>query len=328
MTRLRLFCAIAAACTAVAFATPASATDAGYAGALRATAAQLDRAARGNATVPDVHVPPAPLGGPPRYSPSVDDWLQSALRAAQRQRSATRRAAAMRSVAGTLRYIAGGSAGAPMQTPRRDVAATARDVLAQPAYRAAATKPAPPPQPSIWERILDWIFRELAQLFQGLESATQGVPLLGDVFAIVLIGIALLGLAYVAFKIADRFAVRRRGAALTDGEALPANASADQLHAAARDAARDGNYARAIALLFQASLVVLDRAGRIAFDPARTAGEYRRLVRRKAEWIAGDFDSLARLFTAAAYADLPVAERDYAQAAAAFAGVGRIGAAR
>jgi hypothetical protein len=295
-----------------------------YSTALQNAATQLDHAANAGAHVPDVHVPPAPLGGPPRYSPSVDDWLQATLNAARREHSAKSRATSLRSIAAALRYLSDPSAlQSPIAQPPRDVAATAATILAQPAYREAPTKAAPPPKETIWEKMWRWIFDKIGQAFEGISRATQRVPFLGDIFAVVLIGVAVLGLAYVGYRIADGFLVRRRPPVSDDGELLPVGASAEQLHQAALEAARAGSYARAVALLFHASLIVLDRTDRVAYDPSRTAGEYRRLVRRKAQPIAADFDSLARIFTTAAYADEPVDERDWMQASAAFAVVGR-----
>lgn len=211
----------------------------------------------------------------------------------------------------------------PIAQPPHDASATAAAILAQPVYKQEPTKKAPPAKESVWEKILRWFGDKIGRLFDGLARATQGVPFLGDIFAIVLIGVAVLGLAYVAYRIADVFLVRRNPVATQDGDLMPVGASAEQLHQAALDEARSGSYARAVALLFHASLMVLDRTDRVAYDPSRTAGEYRRIVRRKAQSIAADFDSLARIFTTAAYADEPVNERDWMQASAAFAVVGQ-----
>jgi len=54
-----------------------------YASTLIAAAQRIERAAKAGAPVPAMHIPPAPLGGPPRFSPSLDDWLQRSLEAAR-----------------------------------------------------------------------------------------------------------------------------------------------------------------------------------------------------------------------------------------------------
>jgi hypothetical protein len=322
VTIRRVFSLIVAVLLTIA--APAFGSTPTYTNALHTVANHLERAAKTGAAVPDVHVPPAPLGGPPRYSPSIDDWLQSVLSDAKREHKPKDRTASLRSIAAALRYLAETTGSSAVQTqPRADVAATAAKILADPAYRQAATKPAQPHKESYFEKILRLFFERLGQLLDRLATATQGVPLLGTVFAFVLIGIALAGLAYVGFRIADGFVVRRRAVTFEGGELLPAALGVEGLHAAALDAARSRQFARAVALLFQASLVLLDRTNRVAYDPARTAGEYRRLVRRKAQPIAGEFDVLARIFTAAAYAQTPLGEVDWAQAASAFDGLGR-----
>jgi hypothetical protein len=298
--------------------TPALASP--YVNALAAVARALDHAANTRTPVPVLHVPPAPLSGPPRYSPSLDDWLQSALSKARLERKPNDRANDLRAVASTLRYLAAGASPSLRTRPRGDVAAAAAQILAEPAYRAARTGPAPATQKTIWEKILDWIVEQFVRLFSGLAQAAAGVPLLGSVFAIVLIALAVLGLAYVAYRIADGLALRRKTIS-ADGELLPPIATADELHAAAIDAARAGAYARAIALLFHASLLQLDRTNRVEYDPARTPGEYRRLVRAKAPPAAGDFDALARVFTLAAFADVPVVESDWMSATSSYRGL-------
>jgi hypothetical protein len=95
-------------------------------------------------------------------------------------------------------------------------------------------------------------------------------------------------------------------------------ATCDELYAAARDAARAGRFSAAIALLFQASLMQLDQRGTVRYDPSRTAGEYRRLVMRKASAASSDFEGLARAFTLAAFAQAPLGEPDWVQAEASY----------
>lgn len=309
--------AFAATVLAGMLAASAPAQAAPYFDALNAVARTLEHDANTRAPVPELHVPPAPLAGPPRYSPSLDDWLQSVLAAARAERKPKERAGDLRSIASTLRYLAGDGTASERVHPPRDVAAAASRILAQPAYRTARTGPAPAPQRTLWDKILGWIVAQIGKLFMGLAQATAGVPLLGSVFAIALITVAVIGLAYIGFRIADGLALRRKTVSI-DGEALTPNISADQLHAAAVSAARDGAYARAIALLFHASLLQLDRTRSVQYDAARTPGEYRRLVRAKAPPIASDFDALARVFTLAAFADARVDEADWTAARSSY----------
>ena len=204
--------------------------------------------------------------------------------------------------------------------PHEDVGAAAARILAEPAFNAVRTKPAPPPQETLWERFLAWLQSLLATLFGGVVKVAQGAPYLGSVFAIALLVLAAAGLAYVAFRLAQGRAVRRPAAAEA-GALIATSAGVDELARRADVAARDGRFADAVAWLFQASLVLLDRRGRVRYDATRTAGEYRRLVRRGAPKIADDFDGLARIFVIATFADAAATERDFEAAQARFGAI-------
>jgi len=300
-----------------------------YASTLVAAAQRIERAAKVGTTVPAMHIPPAPLGGPPRFSPSLDDWLQRSLAAARKTKPAKARAAALRTIAASLRYVATGAGPTNTVTARGDLEAAARSILAESAYRVGATKPAQPQQPTIWERILNWIVEKIDELFGGLATATQKVPMVGVIIGYAIIGAAIIGLAFVGYRIARRLTSRRDAPVAALGEALPPSTNADELYALARDAARSGNAAPAVALLYQAALVLLDRVDRIAYDPSRTPGEYRRLVRRNAQAIADAFDALARLFVAVAFGRASADADDWLRADAAFSGIRRsLGAAK
>ncbi|HXW77169.1 MAG TPA: DUF4129 domain-containing protein [Candidatus Eremiobacteraceae bacterium] len=289
-----------------------------FTASLAAAAASLERAAKQRAVdVPSVHVAPAPLGGPPRYSPSVDDWLQANLIAARAERAKKVRAADLRAIATTLRSMAAGG-GSLARTPRAGVDQAIAAILAQPAFRASASKPAPNPQESLWAKIIQWIIEQLGRLFDSLARVAQGAPVVGKIFAAVIIGLALFGLIYVAYRIARGITFRSRREVVEPGEPLDAPLRADELHAAAIRAARDGDFALAVTLLFRASLLLFDQARKIEYDPSRTAGEYRRLVRRRAPASARGFDALAVRFTLAAFAQVPVGEAEWDAAQAGY----------
>lgn len=277
-----------------------------------------------------MHIPPAPLGGPPRFSPSLDDWLQRSLDVARKTKAAKARAAALRTIAASLRYVAMGAGPANATTAARaDLEAAAKSILAESAYRVSATKPAQPQQPTIWERILNWIIEKIDELFGGLATATQRVPVVGVIIGYAIVGAAIIGLVFVGYRIARRLTSRRDAAVAGAGEALPHSTNPDELYALARDEARRGNAAQAVALLYQTALVLLDRVDRIEYDPSRTPGEYRRLVRRNAQTIADGFDAIARLFVAVAFGRASVGADDWLRADAAFSGIRRsLGAAR
>jgi hypothetical protein len=310
---------VVASCIAFAIGASQAASASPYSTALAGAAARIDHAANTHGAVPQLHVPPAPAEGPPRYSPSVDDWLQGALQAARQDRGRKSRSTRLHEIAVTLRYLdasataAGGAAG-----PKNDVGATTSSILAGAAYRSLHTAPAPPPKETIWDRIVRWIAGLFDSLFSGLSKMAQGAPYLGSVFAIVLIALAALALGYVAYRIAEGWAARRRIPGTDGDEAIPAFATGPERYAAALEAAKNGRFARAVALLFDASLWLLHGADRITYDASLTAGEYRRLVRRRAQQASDDFDTLSRAFTLATYADEPIDEAEWMRAEVAY----------
>ncbi|MFI5388738.1 MAG: DUF4129 domain-containing protein [Candidatus Eremiobacterales bacterium] len=326
MTASRMVAATLACSLALsAFASAAGASlPPDFSSTLIAAAHRLERAAKASAAVPAMHIPPAPLGGPPRFSPSLDDWLQRSLDSARKTKPVKARAAALRTIAASLRYVATGAGpAATSAAPRGDLEAAAKSILAESTYRVSATKPAQAQQPTIWERILNWIIDRIDALLGGLATATQKVPIVGVIIGYAIVGAAVIGLAFVGYRIARRLTSRRDAAVPGLGDALPPSTNADDLYSLARDAARNGNAAPAVALLYQAALVLLDRVDRVAYDPSRTPGEYRRLVRRKAQAIADAFDALARLFVAVAFGRASIGADDWLRADAAYSGIRR-----
>lgn len=105
---------------------------------------------------------------------------------------------------------------------------------------------------------------------------------------------------------------------------LPVHAGARELHAAARQAAERGAYAIAVALLFQAALALLDARGMLRDDPARTVNECRSDVRRRARSLAAPFDRLARIFTAAVYAEERMTAAHWSDAQDAYAALAEL----
>ncbi|MBV8531360.1 MAG: DUF4129 domain-containing protein, partial [Candidatus Eremiobacteraeota bacterium] len=179
----------------------------------------------------------------------------------------------------------------------------------------------PAPQKRSWLEIL---LQRLADLWakfidRAIEKGSASAGF-GDVLAILAIAAAAAGLLYLIARVAIAFAARRspRSGQTDRGSAIESLIDPEQAYEAARRAAERGSFGRAVTLLFQAALITLDRSGRVAYDPARTAGEYRRAVRENAASAASPFDELARAFTNVAYADNAVSERDWRSADASF----------
>ena len=196
------------------------------------------------------------------------------------------------------------SAARPPVAWPHDPDAVARAVLAEPAFRAAPQTTATAAPPSLLDILWRWFFEHvLRPLLHPLASALSNAHLAAP------LGWVLIALALVAFTLAAarcalalaRSRPRKAGAAEL-GRPLRAPRSAEGWLALAREAALAGDFARAIAALFAAALARLDEREVVAFDPARTPGEYRRLVRRACAAAAGAFDELALRFARAVYA--------------------------
>jgi hypothetical protein len=285
---------------------------AGYADALRTAAQTLEGAARSHAApVPRLRLPPAPLPGPPRYSPSLDEWLQATLRSAHEEKHLKARARLLRAAAATLRsaLVAVHAVAAP---PPRPVGPTLAAILANPAYHERESSTQAQVHKSWWQRFLDWLAGVFSRLFEGIANAAGGVPFLGQILAVLVLGLIAVLVLLMGYRLA-RYVLSLRRARTSDltGELIAADEPADSLYARARAAAASGRFGAAVTLVFRAGLLQLDAGGVIPYDAARTAGEYRRSVRSRCAPAAAPFDTLARSFTLAAYAESPVDERDW-----------------
>lgn len=183
--------------------------------------------------------------------------------------------------------------------PGGDPRDVARAILAGGRFRLAPASAAPA-QRSWWDVAWAWVVTQLKALLGGIGRVLGGHNPLETVIGFGLIGAALLLLGLLTYRLV-RSAVRVRGPRRAGGFAAGVDVAArssDDLRAAALAAARAGRFREAAALLFAAAVRGLDEGGRIAYDPARTPGEYRRLVRDPAfDALAGD--TVVALFAAA-----------------------------
>ena len=213
------------------------------------------------------------------------------------------------------------SQGAPAW-PHGDPNAVMRSILAQPAYGAArAAQHQPPPPEPWWQVLLDKLNDALQPFFRWLDSLfTHASSTNAHPIAWIVLAILAAILAYAIVRIALAFAIaplRKRRVATAGGE-LEIMIPSHLLHQAATLAAA-GDFARAIVLLFSAALAALDERGIVSFDASRTAGEYRRLVRRARPVAAGPFDVLANGFVRALFAPAKPQRADYEAVLSAFA---------
>jgi len=205
--------------------------------------------------------------------------------------------------------------------PHGDPNVVAKAVLAQAAYRQPAASTAQKPAPSLWEQAWNWfVDHVLVPIFRPIAHALSHSQSIGQWVGLVLIAFALCGLAFLIFRLVLAF-VRPRadGGEARDGvRTLDEQRSWREWLALARAAAARGDYAGAIAALFGASLAALDERAVVVYDPARTPGEYRRLVRRSRADASPSFDDLTDRFVRAAYGPGAVAQADFEAAERAF----------
>jgi hypothetical protein len=195
-------------------------------------------------------------------------------------------------------------------------------VLAQAAYRHAAASGDRKPTPSFWELAWNWFVEHILRpILHPIGSALARSQGIGKWIGLLLIVLALCALAFLIFRLVIAFVRPRRDAQpLGSGlRSLDVRRSPAEWLALAREAAARGDYQRAIAGLFSGALAALDERGAIAFDPARTPGEYCRLVRRARSSAGVAFDELAERYVRAAYAQAPPERADFEAAERAYA---------
>jgi hypothetical protein len=290
-----------------------------YADALRTAARALENASRARAPrVPDVHVPPAPLPGPPRYSPSLDDWLQATLRSARAEKRPRSRAQTLRSAATTLRHALGAAQTSAAQ-PAHNIAPALAAILANPAYHERESSTQAQVHKSWWDDFVQWLATTFDRLLEGFSNAAGGAPFLRQIIAVILVLLIVAIVAFMGYRLARYIMSRRRVRANEQpGDLIEAAEPPEMFYARARAAAASGRFASAVTYVFRAGLLQLDARGIIPYDAARTAGEYRRTVRRTCSRAAAPFEELARSFTLAAYAEAPVDEQDWRGADSAY----------
>ncbi len=207
--------------------------------------------------------------------------------------------------------------------PHGDPSAVAREILAEPTYRDLARTSAAKPAASVWQLAWEWLVDHVLRPIFGpvLYAASQSRGV-GTLIGIVLIVLSLAALVFVVARLALAFGrdvtPKRRDATVVRGLAA-GERSSRAWRDAAREAARRGDWAGSIAALFAAARRVLDERDAIAFDAARTPGEYARLVRREAIPAANEFAALTGAFERARYAGTPPTAADASGAERAFA---------
>ncbi len=131
--------------------------------------------------------------------------------------------------------------------------------------------------------------------FGGINLAS-----LGDLLLL----LAAAALVVLAVRLLLLFS--REGARATAYSDVAPLVQARDWHARSLRAADSGDFRRAAILLFGAALRTLNLRGLMRDEPSRTVNECRRELRARAPGAVADFEIVARTFTAALYAEMPV----------------------
>jgi len=173
--------------------------------------------------------------------------------------------------------------------PRGDPREVVRAIVADPRY--ARTTPPHSAQASWLDVLRDWLGALVRSLLHGIDRALGADNAFDSAIGFAVIAAALALLAWGSFVLVRSYGrgPRRNSAAPAPIAGAGAAQTSAELRAAALSAARAQRFREAAALLFVSALRALDERGRLAYDPARTPGEYRRLVRDPVfDALAGD----------------------------------------
>lgn len=199
--------------------------------------------------------------------------------------------------------------------PPHEPAALARRILSESRFRVLVPVRR---THTWWDTVRQWLADRWDQFWDALSRHVH----VGGGWSVaagdVLIAAIILLVVFIIVRLLMSMAREPGGAATLRASALPVHADPRELQTAALAAAQRGAYAVAIALLFQAALALLDARGLLRDDPARTVNECRSDVRLRAAHLSAPFDRVARLFTAAAYAEIRMSESQWAQAREAY----------
>lgn len=187
------------------------------------------------------------------------------------------------------------------QRPPVDPHALARQILSAPRFRMHV---AAAPRKTWWDFFVGWI----GDRFKDLVDALTRHVRVGESTSVALGDIILVAVCAVVVIVAVRLIASYAGEAVAaaPSHALSPRVRAEALYQQSLVAADAGRYGEAIALLFRAALVALDVRGIVHDEPSLTVNEYRREVHSRAPRFIVPFDALARIFTAAIYAEAPV----------------------
>ena len=192
--------------------------------------------------------------------------------------------------------------------------ALARTILSERRFRVRVTAPA---RKTWWDVLVGWLGDRWHDLLGAFGKHVHVSPRVtvaaGDIVIVVVTALVI----FVAVRLLSQY-IAEGVSQLGTLRAVPSHAGAVELYEMSLEASRRGDYGAAVALLFRASLAVLDLRGVVHDDPSSTVNESRRQVRRTEPRLVEPFEVLARAFTAVVYADAPVSQTQWANACEAY----------
>lgn len=200
--------------------------------------------------------------------------------------------------------------------PAHDPSALARAIVAGARFHLGVQHVRP--RPKSWLAIAwDWVRDRYSALIDAFNAHVHVSHAAGIVTGdLALAAIAAL-LVVVAVRLLRELVPGNRAG--SHGVAIDPLPDAFAVYDRSVRAAAAGEYARAIALLFNATVAALGLRGVVSGDASATVGEFERTLSARGPALAAPFETIARAFTAAAYAQTPIGEAEWTRARDAFA---------
>jgi Domain of unknown function (DUF4129) len=180
--------------------------------------------------------------------------------------------------------FAAGDLPAPTRDPDQ-VREAVREVLARPEFR--------PPDRTLLQRAFDWLVEQAGRLLAELGASGAG-----GIVGLAVLVLALLGIGLLAARFSRGMTASPEVRAAAAG--APRRPAADW-RAEAEAHERAGAWRPAVRCRYRALVAELAAHGLVDEVPGRTAGEYRREVRRNLPDAAADFAGATELFELAWY---------------------------
>ena len=186
--------------------------------------------------------------------------------------------------------------------PPHDIVRAVRAELAVPGryHLHAAVRPQ---RRSLLEQLFSWFVDRLRDFERAIAAHVHVNPAQRGIFGDLVVASAVLVVAYVGARLLAQAQIDRAQRAV--GMPLSPARSAHALSIRAAQAAAEGDYARAVRILFAAAVTLLDLRGIVRDDESATINDLRRALHAHERAVEAPFIEIARIYTSAAYAERP-----------------------